>query len=113
VPWRTVIAASFVFGSAGVLPFSIPALAVLDFAEVSAGAWLGLLYITLLSTVLAYSVATWAVRRSSPALVSAYSTLQPLAAAALAATFLGERFGWAEGVGFALIVAGLWQVSRR
>jgi drug/metabolite transporter (DMT)-like permease len=113
LPWRTVIAGSFVFGGAGVLVASAPALAALDFGAVSTPAWLGVLYIALLSTAFAYSVATWAVRRSSPALVSAYTTLQPLATAALAATLLGERFGWAEGLGFVLIVAGLWQVSQR
>jgi drug/metabolite transporter (DMT)-like permease len=112
LPWRTLIAASFVFGSLGVLVVSAPSLAALDFGAVSAPAWLGVLYIALLSTAFAYSISTWAVRRSSPALVSAYSTLQPLATSLLAATLLGERFGWAEGVGLVLIVAGLWQVSR-
>ena len=32
--------------------------------------------------------------------------------ALLAAAFLGETFGWAEGLGLGLIVTGLWQVSR-
>jgi drug/metabolite transporter (DMT)-like permease len=45
--------------------------------------------------------------------VAAYSTLQPLVASALAAAFLGEQFGWEEGIGFALIAAGLWQVSGK
>jgi drug/metabolite transporter (DMT)-like permease len=112
LPWRTVIAASFVFGGAGVLVVSVPDLAALDPAAVSTGTWIGVAYIALLSTALAYAINTWAVRRSSPALVAAYGTLQPLATAALAATFLGETFGMAEAAGFALIVAGLWLVSR-
>ncbi|HVR99310.1 MAG TPA: DMT family transporter [Thermoanaerobaculia bacterium] len=112
VPWRTVIAGSFVFGALGVLPLSGPALAALDPGKISAGAWLGVAYIVLFSTTIAYAVNTWAVRRSSPALVAAYTTLQPLATALLAAAFLGETFGWAEGLGLGLIVAGLWQVSR-
>ena len=65
------------------------------------------------ATVLAYAINTWAVRRSSPSLVAAYGTLQPLVAVVLAAGFLGESFGWAEGLGFGLIAAGLWQVSAR
>jgi drug/metabolite transporter (DMT)-like permease len=113
VPWRTVIAASFFFGTLGVLPVSVPALLALDPARVGTGGWLGVAYIIVFPTVLAYAANTWAVRRSSPALVSAYTTLQPLVSSVLAATFLGERFGWGEGIGFALIVAGLWQVSRR
>jgi drug/metabolite transporter (DMT)-like permease len=113
IPWRTVIAASFFFGTLGVIPFALPSLLAMDPAAVPAGAWWGVAYIILFPTVFAYAANTWAVRRSSPALVAAYSTLQPLVAAALAATFLGERFGWVEGIGFALIVAGLWQVSRQ
>lgn len=111
LPWRTVIAGSFVFGGTAVFLASLPALAELDFRTVPITAWLGVLYIALFGTVVAYALNTWAVRRSSPALVAAYGMLQPLATAALAAVFLGETLGWAEGAGFALIVAGLWQVS--
>jgi drug/metabolite transporter (DMT)-like permease len=112
IPWRTVTAAAFFFGGLGVLAVSLPSLLTLDPARVGMGAWLGVAYIILFPTVFAYAASTWAIRRSSPALVAAYSTLQPLVASFLAAAFLGERFGWEEGVGFALIAAGLWQVSR-
>jgi drug/metabolite transporter (DMT)-like permease len=111
LPWRTVIAGSFVFGGTAVVLAGLPSLARLDFAQVSAATWLGVLYIALFGTVFAYAVNTWAVRRSSPALVAAYGMLQPVVTAGLAATFLGETLGWTEGMGFALIVAGLWQVS--
>jgi drug/metabolite transporter (DMT)-like permease len=111
IPWRTLIAWSFVFGGGGVLLVSLPSLAALQPAEVPASAWWGVAYIVALATVFAYSANTWAVRRSSLALVAAYGTLQPLVAVLLAASFLGERFGWIEGLGFALIVAGLWLVS--
>jgi drug/metabolite transporter (DMT)-like permease len=111
IPWRTLIAWSFVFGGGAVLLVSAPTLASLDYGRVPSGAWWGVAYIVALATVFAYATNTWAVRRSSPALVAAYGTLQPLVAAALAAAFLGERFGWAEGLGFALIAGGLWRVS--
>ncbi|HEX9940976.1 MAG TPA: DMT family transporter [Thermoanaerobaculia bacterium] len=113
IPWRTVLAWSFLFGGAGVLLVSIPALTALEPAKVPAGAWLGVAYIVLFPTVFAYAANTWGVRRSSPALVAAYNTLQPLVAAALAVAFLGERLGWMEGLGFVLIVAGLWRVTAR
>lgn len=112
VPWRTVIAWSFLFGGAGVLAVAGPTLAALDPASVSPGSWLGIAYIVLLATVFSYAAATWAVRRSSPTTVAAYSTLQPLLTAALAAAFLGERLVWADAAGFALITLGLWQTSR-
>jgi drug/metabolite transporter (DMT)-like permease len=113
IPWRTVIAWSFLFGAAGVLLLAVPDLAALQPAAVPGPTWLGVVYIVLFPTIFAYAASTWAVRRSSSALVASYSTLQPLVAATLAAVFLGERFGWVEGVGLALIVTGLWRVTAR
>lgn len=113
LPWRTVIAWSFLFGGGGVAAVSAPTIAAVDVAAVPAAAWWGVAYIVALPTVLAYSLNTWAVRRSSPAVVAAYTTLQPLFAAALAAAFLGERLGGREAAGFALIASGLWLAGRR
>lgn len=113
IPWRTVIAWSFIYGGAGVLLAATPAIAGLELSRIPAATWLGVLYIALFATVFAYAANTWAVRRSSPALVAAYGTIQPLVAVMLAAAILGERLGWAEGAGFALIVAGLWRVTAR
>lgn len=111
IPWRTMIAWSFLFGAVGVLLVAIPSLAALEPAKVPSGAWLGVGYIVVFPTVIAYAANTWAVRRSSPALVAAYNTLQPLVTATLASVFLGERFGWVEGAGLVLIVTGLWRVT--
>lgn len=113
LPWRTVIAGAFAFGGAGVLAAGWRHLAAVDFAALPAGAWWGIAYIVLFPTVLSYSLNTWAVRRSSPSLTAAYTTLQPVATAALAALVLAERPGWLQAAGFALIVGGLWVVSRR
>lgn len=113
LPWRTVIAGSFLCGGPLVLAASLPTLAATDFGEIPAASWMGVLYIAIFATVFAYAANTWAVRRSSPALVAAYGMLQPVVTAALATAFLGETLGWTEGAGFALIVAGLWQVSAQ
>ncbi|HUF78029.1 MAG TPA: DMT family transporter, partial [Thermoanaerobaculia bacterium] len=85
LPWRTVIAGAFLFGAAGVLAVSWRRLAAVDFAAVPAPAWWGVAYIVVFPTLLSYSLNTWAVRRSSPSLTAAYTTLQPVATAALAA----------------------------
>lgn len=113
LPWRTVIAGSFVCGAPLVVAASLPTLAATDLAAIPAASWMGVLYIAIFATVFAYAANTWAVRRSSPALVAAYGMLQPVVTAALATAFLGETLGWAEGAGFALIVAGLWQVNAQ
>ena len=112
IPWRTVIAASFFFGAIGILPVAVPAL------------WPSIPPRSGPATGSAWPTSSSSPPSSPtppapggppflPALVAAYSTLQPLVASALAAAFLGEHFGWEEGIGFALIAAGLWLVSGR
>lgn len=113
LPWRTLIAWSFLFGGGGVLAVATPSLVRLDWGAVSAGAWWGVAYVALVATTLGYLLSTWAVRRSSPLLVAAYTTLQPLASTVLAVLWLGETIGAKEVVGFILITAGLLGVSRR
>lgn len=112
LPPLTVIAGAFLSGGAGVLVVSWRQLAALELTALPPAVWWGLAYITIVPTTLGYLVNTWAVQRSSSVLAAAYTTLQPLFSAGLAVYFLSERVGWIEGAGFALIVAGLLQVSR-
>ena len=107
LPWRTVIAWAFLFGGAAVVPLAAPQVAAYGFGHVTPAVWAGVAYVVLLATVLGYALNTWAVRRSSPSLVAAFTTVQPLLAAGLAWAFLGERFGWLEVAGFACIAGGL------
>jgi drug/metabolite transporter (DMT)-like permease len=112
LPWRTVLAGSFAFGSIGVLAVGGRELAAVEVGAVSAGAWWAV-GVALVATLGAYALNTWAVRRSSPTLVAAYTTLQPLTSALLAALLLGETMGANAALGFGLIAGGLWLVSRR
>ena len=107
LPWRTVIAWAFVFGGLGVLPVAAPEVLSFDWSGLSGKVWAGVIYLVLLATVIGYALNTWAVRRSSPSLVAAYTTVQPLFAALLAVGFLGERVGWREAIGFGCIAGGL------
>lgn len=112
MPWRTVIAWSFLFGALPVLWVGGGALAAVEPAAVSPLAWWSIAYIVIFPTFVTYLLSTWAVARSSPATVAAYVTLQPLIAALLAVPLLGETLGWAEAIGFALIGSGLVFVTR-
>ncbi len=113
LPWRTVIAWSFLFGGFGVALVGTPVLARVDMTLLGPRVWLGVAYIALVPTFLGYLVNTWAVRRSSATLAAAYTTVQPLLTALLAALFLAEHLGWPQIIGFGLIAAGLWLVSWR
>jgi drug/metabolite transporter (DMT)-like permease len=112
LPPLTVVAWAYLFGSLGVLAVSAPSLASTAWAAVPPTVWLGVAYIVLIPTSVNYVINSWAIRRSSPALVAAYSLLQPVVAAGLGVLFLAEGIGARELAGFALIVTGLWGVSR-
>jgi len=112
LPWRTVIAWSFLFGSIGTLAVAAPALATTDWATVAPRTFAGILYVGLFPTAINFSLNTWAVRRSSPALVAAFTTLQPVLTTGMAAWALGESLRPNQALGFLLIVMGLVMVQR-
>ncbi len=112
VPWRTVIAWAFLFGTVGILLTSGRSLTRLEPAAVPFSAWLGLAFIVLFPTFLGYALSTWAVRRSTPSLVAIYTTTQPLVAALAAITLLGESVGVPELIGFVLISGGVLIAGR-
>jgi drug/metabolite transporter (DMT)-like permease len=113
LPPLTVVAWAYVFGSIAVLAVSAPSLASTAWAAVPAAVWIGVAYIVLIPTAVNYAINSWAIRRSSPALVATYTLLQPVIAAGLGVLFLTEAVGGRELGGFVLIVAGLWGVSSR
>ncbi|HSM49762.1 MAG TPA: DMT family transporter [Thermoanaerobaculia bacterium] len=112
LPWRTVVAWTFLFGGLGLTAISAPWLAATPWTELSRGTLAGILYIGLGPTAASFALNTWAVRRSSPSTAAAFTTLQPLLTAVLAAIWLAERPRPVQGVGFLLIVLGLVVAMR-
>ncbi len=113
LPPLTVVAWAFLFGGAATVVASVPSLLDTRVSTLPPTAWIGLTYIVFIPTAVNYALNSWALRRSSPALVAAYTCLQPVAAAALAIVFLGEKLGALQAVGFVLIASGLALVSSR
>jgi drug/metabolite transporter (DMT)-like permease len=113
LPPLTLVAWAFAFGGTATAAVCAPALRHLDPAALPASAWWGLAYVVLLPTAVNYVLIAWAVRHSSPALVAAYTTLQPVVATSLAVLFLGEAPGAHAAVGLALIVSGLAAINAR
>jgi drug/metabolite transporter (DMT)-like permease len=113
LPWRTVVAGAFVTGGAATLLVSLPTVAAVDWPAVHGATWLAIAYVGVFPTVGTYALNTWAVRRSSPSVAAAFTTLQPVFTALLATLYLHETFGWLQAAGFGLIVSGLVVVSQR
>ena len=102
-----MVAWTFVFGGIATVAVSAPAMLRAPFSALPAAAWWGVAYIILIPTAVNYVLNSWALRRSSPALVATYTTLQPVIATGLAFIFLHETPGLRELGGFVLIASGL------
>ena len=80
--------------------------------RMTSSAWLGVLYLALAGTVLAYVFWMVGLRYVDAAKAAPLLFLQPLVGTILAVLFLGDRLTWATVVGGVLIVAGIWIITR-
>jgi drug/metabolite transporter (DMT)-like permease len=87
----TVVTHVFIFGAIVMIPIGLVALKDVDLSLVPGRTLLGLGYIVLFSSVLAYYLSIWALRHTASSLVAMYVYLQPLITAAGAPLVLGER----------------------
>ncbi len=79
----------------------------------SPGVALGLAFVALGPSIVAYRCWGLGIAAAGPAVAAFFSNLTPLFAALLSAALLGDPPRWYHGVAFALIVAGIVVSSRR
>jgi drug/metabolite transporter (DMT)-like permease len=103
----TVVTHVFVFGAIIILPFGLVALRNVDLWQVPGRRLLGLGYIVLFSSVLAYYLSIWALQRTASSLVAMYVYLQPVMTAAGAPLVLGERITGRAALAAVVIFGGL------
>ena len=82
-------------------------------ARWSVSAVLALLYLSLASSVVAFWLNYWLLKRVAATTVLAMGLVQPLVAAGLGAMILGERFGVGAAVGGAAILVSAAAILRR
>jgi drug/metabolite transporter (DMT)-like permease len=86
--------------------------AVSGWPHFTTGVWIGVIYLGLAATTLA-NVGWFAALRYVEATAAAPTLfIQPLAGTLIAMLVLGDRVGWATALGGALVVVGIWLVSR-
>ena len=109
---RRVIARMFALASLMMLPIAAWPLARQDWRAIPPLAWVGLGLVIAGPTVGAYLLNAWALRHADSSLVAAYSYLQPVITAFLAAMFLQESIRPVVIVAAAMIFAGVWVSGR-
>jgi drug/metabolite transporter (DMT)-like permease len=76
-------------------------------AHASREAWWGIAYLIVITSVAAYLIWYWALKHLAAARVAIFSNLQPLATAALAHFFLGEKVTLSFFCGALVVIAGV------
>ena len=106
-----IVAIGFGASTLAVLPFGMSQLDGVTSA--GAHAWLLLLYVLAVPTLLTYLLNAWALRYASSSTVAIFIYLQPIVGLALAVTVLDEQLGLRAGLGTLAVFCGIALVTWR
>ena len=109
---RRVVGRMFALSSGLMLPIAAWPLAHERWALIPMRSWIALILVILGPTVSAYLLAAWALKHADSSLVAAYSYLQPVITAVLAAIFLGEHIRSIAIAAALLIFAGVYLAGK-
>ena len=93
-------------------PLGLPELLSVNWAGVSAPAWVGILYGSLLGLVLATLLWVRSIQRWGTQPTMNYGYVEPVAAVAIAALLLGEALHPLQGIGALLALTGVYLASE-
>jgi O-acetylserine/cysteine efflux transporter len=104
-----------VWASAAAAVAMLPIAAVIDgpqqiaatVSRMSAAAWVGVAFQAWPTTLLAFGIWAWLLRRHPAALIAPFTLLVPVVGMTCAVVFLGEPMAWWKLAGAALVLAGL------
>lgn len=102
----------FLFSMLLSLPFSWSGLLQTDYAAFTPKVGLEIGYVIFFATFVAYFLIPVGQKHLRPTLVSMYSYLQPMIAAALSIAIGMDRFTWQKAVAAVLVFGGVFLVSR-
>lgn len=102
----------FLFSLLLSLPFSAGGLMGTDFAAITPRVGWEIGYVVFFATFVAYFLIPVGQKRLRPTLVSMYSYLQPMVAAAVSISLGMDRFSWQKGLAALLVFGGVALVSR-
>ena len=103
----TVVTHVFLFGAVIVTPIGLVALRDVNLTAVPPRALLGLAYIVICASLLAYYLSIWALQRTTSSLVAMYVYLQPVMTIIGAPLILGEHLTIRSAIAAVVIFAGL------
>lgn len=103
----------FLFSSLAIMPFTVPSLTELPWAEISSKTWIEVAFVVVACTFFAYLLMMRGQKSLTPTQVSVYNYVQPVVAT-LASTTMGlALFGWMQALAVLLIFIGVRLVARK
>ncbi len=84
-----------------------------DVGQVSTESWLGLAYLVVAGSLVAFTAYMWLLRNAPTTLVGTYAYVNPFVAVLLGTVVLGEPFGWRMLVGGGIVLAAVALIVRR
>jgi len=109
----SVVTWIFTIGMVLVLPFGFNQAVAVDWQTMPSTVFLSVLYIIVFTSLIAYLLNVWALKRVNASLVGYYIYLQPLCATFVAIFIFGQKFHWQDGLYAMLIFGGVYLVSVR
>ena len=100
------------FGFIFILPYTLPAATEIRFSAIDLKGWLGLAYIIILNTFLAYLLINYALQQLTTSAVSYYNYLQPFIAAVLTVSSGQDMLSWPKVIAALMIFGGVYTVNR-
>jgi drug/metabolite transporter (DMT)-like permease len=107
-----VNAVGYIGGAVLLLPVLLFSSRGFDFAKVTPGAWLGVVYMGAISSVTGYLIYYYALARISASRMAAFQYLQPVFAILMAVVMLGEELNGAAMAAGGVIFAGVYVTER-
>jgi drug/metabolite transporter (DMT)-like permease len=80
--------------------------------QTSLESWLGLAYLVVAGSLLAFTAYMWLLRNAPTDLVGTYAYVNPFVAVLLGTVVLGEPLGWRTLVGGAIVIAAVALIVR-
>jgi drug/metabolite transporter (DMT)-like permease len=80
--------------------------------QVSLESWLGLAYLVVAGSLVAFTAYMWLLRNAPTALVGTYAYVNPVVAVGLGTLVLGEPLGWRTLVGGGIVIAAVALIVR-
>lgn len=109
----TVIKWVFTFGFIFVFPVSIGEIIHTDFSVIPADIWFSIVYVILFTTVLAYFLNNYSLKKISPSATSSYIYLQPFIASVVALVAGKDHLNLTEIISSILVFSGVYFVIRK